>query len=129
MKASRGAGIVARAVLWFPAMRARLSLLLTLAAAAPAIAQPAKPAPAKPAQPVDDMVAFEKDLDALFVTGGLTAEQAAARAGAVSPSVRRRVAEVEAAIAQAETAEPARGPQGGGNGTDTPNNLLGAPHL
>src|SRR5258706_9985229 len=105
-------------------MNARLSLLLIAAAAAPALAQPAKQAPAKTAQPVDDMAAFEKDLDALFVTGGLTAEQAASRAGAVSPSVRRRVAEVEASIAQAEVVELARVPQIGGKASYTRNSYL-----
>src|SRR5258706_10696766 len=84
----------------------RLPLVLTLVAA-PAFAQPGKATP--PAG--DDMAAFEKDLDALFVKGGLTAETAASRAGAASPTVRRRIAEVDAAIAQAKTAELARVPQ------------------
>ena len=47
------------------------------------------------------MAAFEKEVDALFVQGGLTADQAAARAAKVSPAVKRNAAEVEAAIAQA----------------------------
>jgi outer membrane protein TolC len=57
------------------------------------------------------MAAFEKDLDALFARGGLTADQAAQRAAGASPTVRRRVAELEAAIAQAEAAGLARVPQ------------------
>lgn len=56
------------------------------------------------------MAAFEHDLDTLFTTGGLTADQAAARAPGASPTVRRRVAEIEAAIAQTESAELARVP-------------------
>jgi outer membrane protein TolC len=65
------------------------------------------------------MAAFEKELNALFVPGGLTAEQAAARAGKVSPTVQRRAAEVEAAIAQAETASLSRVPQIGGKASYT----------
>ena len=57
------------------------------------------------------MAAFEKDVNALFVQGGLTAEQAAARAGKVSPTVQRRVAEIEAALANAESASLARVPR------------------
>ena len=81
-------------------------VVVSLAAATPALAQPA----GKPA-PVDDMAAFEKDLDALFVHGGLTADNAAARAGNASPTVRRQIAEVQAAIADAEAAELDRVPQ------------------
>ncbi|HSR96046.1 MAG TPA: TolC family protein [Kofleriaceae bacterium] len=101
-------------------MTLRILLVLSLSAA-PALAQPAarpapkqapKPTPAAPAQPPapDDMVAFEHDLDALFSTGGLTADQAASRATGASPTVRRRAAEIEAAIAQTESAELARVP-------------------
>jgi len=106
-------------------MTLRLSLVVSLLAAGPASAQPAprqqpapkqpappKPAPTKPAPPVvDDMAEFDKDLDALFSQGGLTASQAASRAGGASPTVRRRVAEIEAAVAQAEAASLARVPQ------------------
>jgi outer membrane protein TolC len=88
-------------------MSFRLALAFTLLAAAPALAQPAP----KAAAPVDDMTAFEKDLDALFVHGGLTAEQAAARAGSVSPTVHRRNAELEASIAGSAAAELALIPQ------------------
>jgi outer membrane protein TolC len=91
-------------------MTVRLALVLTLFAA-PAFAQPA------PAS--DDMAAFEKDLDALFVHGGLTADAAAARAGAASPAVRRRNAEVDAAMATAKTAELARVPQIGAKASYT----------
>jgi outer membrane protein TolC len=103
-------------------MTLRTSLALLLLAAAPVAAQPAKqpaarqpaakpPAPRPAAPAADDMAAFEKDLDALFAQGGLTADQAASRAAAASPTVRRRAAELEAAIAQAETAGLARVPQ------------------
>ena len=67
-----------------------LSVLASLLIATPAFAQPT---------PADDMSSFEKDLDALFVGNGLTADQAAARAQQTSPSVRRKAAEVDAAIA------------------------------
>jgi len=56
------------------------------------------------------MAAFDHDLDTLFATGGLTSDQAAARAGGASPTVRRKVAEIEAAVAQQEAAELARVP-------------------
>ena len=89
-------------------MRLRLALALSMFAATPLLAQP------KPAAPVaEDMASFEKDVDALFVQGGLTADQAAARAGKVSPTVRRNAAQVEVAIATAEAAELARVPQVG----------------
>jgi outer membrane protein TolC len=57
------------------------------------------------------MAAFDHDLDALFATGGLTSDQAAGRAGGASPAVRRRVAEIEAAVAQVDAAALARVPQ------------------
>ena len=82
--------------------RSWLGLSALLALAVPAAAQPAAP---------DDLSAFDKALDALFVKGGLTAEAAAARAGKASPTVRRKVAEVDATIASAEQAEFARVPQ------------------
>lgn len=122
-----------------PHMTLRTSLALLLFAAAPASAQPAKqpappaakqPAPTPPAkQPTtapaapsaarraapptsaaDDLAAFDRDLDALFAQGGLTAAQAASRGAGASPTVRRRAAEVEAAVAQAEAASLARVP-------------------
>ncbi len=99
-----------------------LPALLALVAATPVSAQPAPkpPAPNRPApkpipppQPAapDEMAAFDHDLDTLFATGGLTSDQAAARAGGASPAVRRKVAELEAAVAQADAAELARVPQ------------------
>jgi outer membrane protein len=62
---------------------------------------------------------FEKDVDALFAAGGLTADQAAARATKVSPGVKRRAAEVEVSIAQAEAAELTRIPQIGAKASYT----------
>jgi outer membrane protein len=108
-------------------MTLRISLAAVLAlVSAPALAQqapkqpaprPARPAPtsaapasAAPAAASDDMAAFERDLDALFTSGGLTSAQAASRAGAASPTVRRRVAEIEVAAAQVAAAETARVP-------------------
>jgi outer membrane protein TolC len=95
-------------------MTLRISLAILLLASAPALAQPAKqppaPAPAKLATP-EDMASFDKELDALFTAGGLTSDQAAAKAVTSSPSVRRSVAEIEVAIAQAEAAELSRVPQ------------------
>lgn len=67
-----------------------------------ALAQPA-PAPAADT--------FDQDLQTLYVAGGLTSDQAAARAHTASPTVRRRSAEIEAAIAQTESAELQRVPQ------------------
>jgi outer membrane protein TolC len=83
-------------------MTFRLALVLSLIAA-PALAQPGKTAQLAPAS--DDMAVFEKELDALFVSGGLTADKAASRAAGMSPSVRRKIAEVEVATAQAELAQ------------------------
>ncbi len=59
----------------------------------------------------DDLAAFDRELDKLFATGGLTADQAASRAAGASPTVRRRAAEIEAAVAQADAAALARVPQ------------------
>lgn len=87
--------------------KVRLILALSLFAVAPAVAQPRPPVS-------EDMAAFERELDAMFVKGGLTADQAAARASKVSPTVRRHIAEVDAAIASAQAAELARVPQIGG---------------
>ncbi|HEX3473895.1 MAG TPA: TolC family protein [Kofleriaceae bacterium] len=102
-------------------MTSRISLVLALCAAAPALAQPAPrppaprpPAPrpaAAPAAAPDDLAAFDRDLDTLFAAGGLTAEQAASRAQTASPTVRRRAAELDAAIAQRQAAELALVPQ------------------
>jgi outer membrane protein TolC len=106
------------------------SLVLLLAggaAAAPGPGATPKPAPATPTAPApaspvskptplpisEELKAFDKELDALFAQGGLTAELAAGRAAKASPEVRRKVAEVDAAIASAEQAEIARVPQVG----------------
>ncbi|HWO19073.1 MAG TPA: TolC family protein [Kofleriaceae bacterium] len=118
-------------------MRLGLSLALTVLATAPALAQPATRPPANqppasqppasqppaikpPADPpADALSAFEKELDALFTQGGLTADQAAARAPAASPSVRKSAAQIDAAIAQAEAAELVRVPRVGATATYT----------
>lgn len=88
-------------------MRLGLSLACILLASAPAFAQPAKPSD------------FDKELDSLFSQGGLTADQAAARAPAISPSVAKAAAQIDIAIAQAETAEVARVPRVAATGTYT----------
>jgi outer membrane protein TolC len=104
-----------------------------LFAVTPALAQPVpktpQPAPApapravppapKAAATGEDMSAFETEINALFVNGGLTADQAAGRAGKVSPTVARRVAEVQAAIASQESASLARVPLIGGKAAYT----------
>lgn len=93
-------------------MTLRTTLAILLFASAPALAQPAKlPAPAPKVATPDDMGAFDKELDTLFASGGLTSDQAAAAAVKVSPTVQRSVAEIEVAIAQAEAAELTRVPQ------------------
>lgn len=65
------------------------------------------------------MASFEKDLDALFTQGGLTADAAAARAGKVSPAVAKSAASIDAAVSQAKTAELARIPRVGVTATAT----------
>jgi outer membrane protein TolC len=115
-------------------MTSRTSLVLWLCAATPAFAQPVPrppaprpPAPrptaaapsAAPAAVPDELAAFDRDLDALFTGGGLTADQAASRAGTASPTVRRRAAELDAAIAQREAAELALVPQVSGRASYT----------
>ena len=101
-----------------PIMKLRHVSLAILAGVAPSVsrAQPTPAAKLVPAAPIaapinDELAAFDKDIDALFAAGGMTADQAAARAGAASPTVRRKAAEVEVAIAQAETAELIQVPQ------------------
>ena len=107
-------------------MTLRISLALWLGLATPVFAQPAPKQPApKPSAPaaklapvaaapaVDDLAEFDRELDKLFASGGLTSEQAAARAATASLGVRRKIAEVEAAVAQAEAAELAWVPQVG----------------
>src|SRR5262245_52352607 len=86
------------------------ALLVVLAFAAPAAAQPAKKHDPSPAAPTEDDVSFDKELDALISKAGLTSDQAAHRAAGASPAVRRRAAEIEVAIAQLKAAELARVP-------------------
>jgi len=95
-------------------MTARAFLALVL------LTVPAAAQPARPSAPTEDLAAtFEKELDALFVKGGLTAEQAAVRAKKVSPTVRVRAEQLEVAIAEAATASLARVPIVGGSATYT----------
>ncbi|CAN5844407.1 hypothetical protein BH11MYX2_BH11MYX2_22300 [soil metagenome] len=103
-------------------LRSSLFLAATLAIVPAALAQPrgGAPAPApkqpapvakQPAPTAEDMDTFQRDLDTLFKAGGLTAEQAAQRAVAASPTVRKSAANIDVAIAQAEAAEYLRVPQ------------------
>jgi outer membrane protein TolC len=123
-------------------MTSRITLVLGLCAAAPAFGQPARPpaprptapkaaapAPAPKAAVPDDLAAFDRDLDTLFSGGGLTADQAAARAATASPTVRRRVAELEVAIAQREAAELARVPLVSGKASYTRLSRVPPPNL
>ena len=87
--------------------------LLTLSATA-ALAQP-NSAP----EGSGDMASFEHDLDALFVQGGLTADQAAARGGKASPTVRKSAASIDISVATAEAAELVRVPRVGVSATYT----------
>ncbi|MEO8699165.1 MAG: TolC family protein [Kofleriaceae bacterium] len=79
------------------------SVSLIAALAAPALAQP----PSEPA----GMASFEKDLDALFVSGGLTADAAAKRAVKTSPAVRRAAASIDVAVATTKSSELVRVPR------------------
>jgi outer membrane protein TolC len=99
-------------------MKFRLALAFCLLAASPALAQPqtARSASA-PAPEVKD--AFQKELNALFVPDGMTAEKAASRAARVSPEVMRRVAELDAAIATYQAAQLSRVPYLTGNASYT----------
>jgi outer membrane protein TolC len=122
-------------------MTSRISLVLWLCAVTPAFAQPAprqpapRPAPrpaAAPAAPAavpDDLAAFDRDLDTLFAGGGLTADQAASRARVASPTVRRRVAELDVAIAQRQAAELARVPVVSGRASYTRLSRLPPPNI
>jgi len=94
-------------------MLIRMSLVLVMVLAGPALAQ------TPPKTDADDMAAFDKELDALFAPGGLTADGAAARAPAASPTVRRRAAEIDAAISQAQAAELTLVPHVQGSATYT----------
>ncbi len=101
-------------------MRLACSLALTLfavsVAGGDASAQPAKEAPAAGSS---DIASFEKDLEALLVKGGLTADQAAGRAAGASPTVRRAAAQIDVSLATAQTAELARVPRVGATATYT----------
>ncbi|HEY3805153.1 MAG TPA: TolC family protein [Kofleriaceae bacterium] len=105
-------------------MRVGLSVVVVSILAAPVLAQPAPPAAPATATAPDELVEFEKDLDALFVPGGLTSDQAAARAGDVSPTVQRRVAEVAEQTAAAESTYLTGVPQIGGKLSYTRNSFI-----
>ncbi len=79
------------------------SVLAALLSSAPALAQPKSEDPG--------MASFEKDLDALFTQGGLTADAAAARAVKTSPSVRKSAASIDISVAVATSAELVRVPR------------------
>lgn len=102
------------------------ALFLTVLASTPVLAQPA--APARPAAPTPApapaaaataMNDFDKEVDALFVAGGLTADQAARRAPGASPAVRKSAAQIDIAVAQAYQAELVRVPRVGASATYT----------
>ncbi len=99
-------------------MTSRISLVLWLCATAPVFAQPA-PKGGQRTSAADDLAAFDHDLDSVFTRGGLTADQAASRAAGASPTVRRRVAELDAAVAQFEAVKLARVPQVSGKASYT----------
>ena len=93
-------------------MRFACLLALMLFAVTPAFAQPAP-------QGTNDMASFEKDLDALLAKGGLTADQAAARAPGASPAVRKSAASIDVSVATAQAAELVRVPRVGVTATYT----------
>lgn len=96
------------------AMTFRSTLAVLLLAAGTALAQPAGPG-VPGSKAAEDEVAYAKEIDALFVKGGLTSDQAAQRAPAVSPAVQRKAAELAAAAAQLEAARYAEVPRIGAN--------------
>jgi outer membrane protein TolC len=102
-------------------MRVGLPLAFITVLAAPALGQPAPPGAAVA---TDELVEFDKDLDAMFVAGGLTSDEAAARAGTVSPTVQRRVAEVAEQTAAAATTYLTGVPQIGGKLSYTRNSFI-----
>jgi len=91
----------------------RLAFGLLLTFAGSAAAQPAPGAqPAAAAPKGSDAATFESEVGALLgQAGGLTADDAAARAAKTSPEVRRKLAEVAAATAQTKQVELVRVPQ------------------
>jgi outer membrane protein TolC len=86
------------------AMTFRTTLAVLLLAAGSALAQPASNA-------ADDEAAYAKEIESLFVKGGLTSEQAAQRAPNASPAVVRAAAELAATAAQLESAKYAEVPR------------------
>lgn len=110
---------MARRVLWSPRMTRFLLVAAVLSATTIASAQPAPKQPAPAAAAPDALAEFDREVDALFSGGGLTAEQAAARAITASPAVRASAAQIEIAIAQAQQAELARVPRVGVSATYT----------
>ena len=86
-------------------MTARTTFALLLLAAGPVAAQPAPAPGAAAVKPADDEATFAKELDSLFVKGGLTSEEAAARAPKASPDVQRKAQELAATAAQLESAK------------------------
>ena len=105
-------------------MRVGLSVVFVAIAAASAHAQPSPAAPPTAAQAIDELAEFDRELDAMFVTGGLTSDQAAARAGNVSPTVQRRIAEVAEQTAAATTTYLQGVPQVGGKLSYTRNSYI-----
>ncbi|HEX4451597.1 MAG TPA: TolC family protein [Kofleriaceae bacterium] len=105
-------------------MRVGLSVVFVAVMAAPLHAQPAGSAPPTAAQAIDELAEFDKELDAMFVAGGLTSDQAAARAGNVSPTVQRRIAEVAEQTAAATTTYLQGVPQIGGKLSYTRNSYI-----
>lgn len=84
-------------------MRSALVLASLLVLSLPAVAQPK--------EENTDMASFEKDIDALFVKGGLTADVAAARSIKASPAVRKSAASIDVSVATALGAELVRVPR------------------
>lgn len=97
-------------------MTFRSTLALLLLAAGTAVAQPAGPPGSKAA---DDEVEYAKEINSLFVKGGLTSDQAAQRAPNASPAVLRAAAELAATAAQLESAKYAEVPRIAGNASYT----------
>lgn len=95
----------------------RTTFALVLLAAGTAAGQPA-PAPqpaAATVKPGDEEAAFQKEIDSLFVKGGLTSDEAAARAPKASPNVVRQAEALAVAAAQLESAKLLEVPRVAGN--------------
>jgi len=90
----------------FGRMRLGHSLALTVFAVSIASSAQAQPQPEG-----SSMASFDKELDALFAPGGLTADQASKRAVNASPTVRRAAASLDVSIAVARSAELALVPR------------------